>query len=89
MRTNDVVSLATKYAAGDLAYDGLLEGLGNDRVFTDKIVALIGSVGVGGIAASLADTAVETARKIPIVGGAIGLADDALEGATDFLDDLW
>lgn len=90
MNTNDVVKLATAYAAGDLAYDGLAEALGG--TVADKIVALVASVGVAGIAAKVADQSVELLRDVPIAGDVLDVTDSIIGGvadtASELLDDL-
>ncbi len=85
--TKDVVKLAAAYAAGDLAYDGLVEALGSETV-AKNIVALVGSIGVAGLAAKLADGSVDLAREIPIVGSVIEVADDVIGGVSDAASDL-
>lgn len=87
LNTNDVVKLAAAYAAGDLAYDGILEQVGDETV-AKNIVALVGSMGVAGLAAKLADGSVDLAREIPIVGGVIDVADDVIGGVSDAASDV-
>ena len=98
MNTNDVVKLATAYAAGDLAYDGLSEALGG--TVADQVVAIVATSGVAGIASKIADGTIELARDIPIVGGVlavmtgpIGIIAVAIAGITalivTFSDEIW
>ena len=86
MNTNDVVKLATAYAAGDLAYEGLTEQLGG--TVADQVVAIVASAGVAGIAAKVADGTIELARDIPIVGGVIEAADSVIGGVSDAVSDV-
>jgi len=85
--TNDVMKLAAAYAAGDIAYEGILEAIGDETV-AKNIVALVTSLGVAGLAAKLADKTVDLTREIPLVGGAIEVADGIIGGITDTASDM-
>jgi hypothetical protein len=86
MNTNDVAKLVTAFAAGDLAYEGLVEQIGETAA--GKVVALVASVGAGGIAAKLADGSIDLAREVPIVGNVIDVADDVIGGVSDAASDV-
>ena len=87
MDKNDIIKLVTAYAAGDLAYGGLLEAFG-DKTLTDKIVALVGSIGVAGIAAHLIDGSVDTLRELPIAKQALEASDSVIDAAADTASDV-
>ena len=86
MNTNDVVKLATAYAAGDLAYEGLADALGG--TVADKVVALVASVGVAGIAAKVADHSVELLREVPVAKQALDITDSIIGGVSDAASDV-
>ena len=88
MNTNDVVKFAAAYAAGALTYDGLLEALGGDNPLTEKVVALVGSVGVAGIAAHLIDGSVDTLRELPISKQALEASDSIIDTVADTASDV-
>ena len=86
MDTNDVVKLATAYAAGSIAYEGILEAVGDETV-AKNIIALVGSIGAAGLAAKLADGSVDLAREVPIVGGVIDASDSVIKKASGVVED--
>ena len=88
MNTNDVIKFAAAYAAGALTYDGLLEAFGGDNPLTEKVVALVGSVGVAGIAAHMVDGSVDTLREVPIAGEVLKVSDSAIDAAADVASDV-
>ena len=88
MNTNDVIKFAAAYAAGALTYDGLLEAFGGDNPLTEKVVALVGSIGVAGVAAHLVDGSVDTLRELPIAGEALEASDSAIDDAIDLAADV-
>jgi len=92
MNSNDVIKFAAAYAVGALTYDGLLEAFGGDNPLTEKVVALVGSVGVAGIAAHLVGGSVDTLRELPIAKQVLeasdSVIDDVAEVASDVLDSI-
>ena len=88
MNSNDVIKFAAAYAAGALTFDGLLEAFGGDNPLTEKVVALVGSVGVAGISAHLVDGSVDTLRELPIAGEVLEVSDSAIDAAVDVASDV-
>lgn len=87
MNTNDLAKYAAMFAAGSITHDELTDQFGDD--IAGQIIGLAGGSIVGGIAGGLASTAVDVGREIPVVSETIEVVDDVLEGATDFVEDLF
>ncbi len=61
---------------------------GGDNPLTEKVAALVGSIGVAGIAAHLVDGSVDTLRELPIAGEVLEASDSLIDDAVDLTADV-
>lgn len=87
MDTNDVAKLAAAYAAGELAYDGIVEALGGDGELVDKVLGLAGGVAAAGLASEVVDASIETLREVPIAKEALDVSDVVIRKTTKLASD--
>ncbi len=83
MNTNDIAKLAAAYAGGTMTYEAVFERLGGDGQLMNQVLSVAAGLGMAGVAAKVADTAIDLGREIPIVGDAIECVDDILGDAID------